>query len=503
MNFADAIKNEQKWTLTENGAVALNTTSDALLDLFSTVGALRQRKAVEVETMVEEAYKEDPLNTVKCLFYARDIREGLGERDTFRIALRYLANNHSEAVSENIALIGEYGRWDDIYCLVGTPCENKMWAVVYEQFRNDIGNMNMEKPISLLAKWLKSVDTSSEESKRLGRLTAEKLGMVNGETGWKKYTPYRFYLRTLRSYIKVVEKKMCSNEWGEIKYDEVPSRAAMLYREAFKKHDEERYDEFINKVNNGEAKINASTLYPYDIINKYLTGDYWDGYWSDEEDATIEALWKNLPNYVAPNTNAVIIADTSDSMYSNSKKIPMCSAVGLAIYFAERNIGAYHNLWMNFSSSPSWQKLKGSSLIQKLHSLNMRNWNGSTNLHSAFMLVLDTAVKNHISQDEMPKSIVVISDMEIDFCGDRDWSFYDQMKAEFAQYGYDIPQVIFWNVNSMSNVFHADSSRKGVVLCSGHSTTTFKNLINSIGMTPVEYMMSVLNGKRYEAVKIA
>lgn len=502
MNFADAIKNEQKWTLTENGAVALNTTGTALLDLFSTIGALRQREPIEIETMVEEAYKEDALNTVKCLFYARDVREGLGERNTFRIALRYLAINYPEAVRKNIHLIGEYGRWDDIYCLVDTPCEDAMWAMVSKQFNEDIIAMNNGKPISLLAKWLKSVDTSSEESKRLGRRGAEKLGLINTQSGWKKYAPYRFYLKTMRSYIKVVEKKMCSNEWGEIKYDEVPSRAAMIYREAFKKHDEERYDEFINKVNNGEVKINASTLYPYDIINKYMTGNYWNGYWSGVEDGTIEALWSNLPNYVAPNTNAVVIADTSDSMYTSAKGIPMCSAVGLAIYFAEHNTGAYHNLWMNFSNNPSWQKLNGSSLIQKLHSIDMRNWNGSTNLRSAFMLVLDTAVKNHVSQDEMPKSIVVISDMEIDNCGDMNWSFYDKMRAEFAQYGYEIPQIIFWNVDSRNNIFHADSRRKGVVLCSGNSTTTFKNLINSIGMTPVEYMMSVLGSKRYEAVKI-
>ena len=499
MNFAEAIQNEQKWTRTENGAVALNTTGTALLDLFSTIGALRERKPVEIETMVEEAYKEDALNTIKCLFYARDIREGLGERNTFRVALTYLANKHPEAVKENIKLISEYGRWDDIYCLVGTPCEDNMWAVVHEQFGNDIIKMNNDKPISLLAKWLKSVDTSSEESRSLGRYTAEKLGLVNADKkDWKRYTPYRFYLKSMRSYIKVVEKNMCSNTWDEIKYDEVPSRASMLYKEAFKRHDEERYTEFISKVNSGEAKINASTLYPYDLVERYATNTYWSGYYSDREDPTVEALWKSLPNYVQPGTNAVVIADTSGSMMGR----PMNSAVGLAIYFAQRNTGAYHNLWMNFSSNPTWQKIKGTTLLQAIKSMNMDNWNGSTNLHAAFQLVLDTAVKNNVSPEEMPKSIVVISDMEIDWCSDRDWSFYDKMRAEFMTYGYQIPQIIFWNVNSRHNVFHADSSRKGVILCSGQSTTTFKSLLNSINMTPVEYMMSVLNSKRYEVITI-
>lgn len=504
MNFAEAIKNEQKWTRTENGAVALNTTGTYLLDLFSTIGSLRQREAVEIETMVEEAYKEDPLNTVKCIFYARDVREGLGERNTFRIALKYLANNHPEAVKSNINLIAEYGRWDDIYCLVGTPCEDVMWVMVSRQFNEDIIAMNNGKPISLLAKWLKSVDTSSEESKRLGRRGAEKLGLINTQSGWKKYAPYRFYLKTLRSYLKIVEKKMCNNDWDKINYEEVPSRASMIYRNAFNKHDEERYSEFINAVNSGEKKINASTLYPYDLLEKYMNRrNSWSNYWSTEEDSTVEALWKNLPNYVEPGTNAVVIADTSGSMTWNNGGRPINSAVGLAIYFAQRNTGAYHNLWMNFSADPSWQTIKGTKLYQILNNIDMSNWSGSTNLHAAFNLILDTAIKNHVSVDEMPKSIIVISDMEIDVCGDRNWTFYDQMRAEFAQYGYEIPQVIFWNVNSRHDIFHADSSRKGVILCSGQSTTTFKNLINSIGMTPVEYMMSVLNSKRYEAIKIA
>ena len=498
MNFAEAIKNEQKWTRTENGAVALNTTGTALLDLFSTIGALRERNQIEIETVVEEAYKEDTLNTVKCIFYARDIREGLGERNTFRIALKYLANHHPEAVKDNIHLIAEYGRWDDIYCLVGTPCEDAMWEVVKNQLKEDIKNLNAGKPISLLAKWLKTVDTSSEESKKLGRLTAQKLDLVNDKEGWKKYTPYRFYLKNLRSYLKIVEKNMCSNDWDKINYEEVPSRASMIYRNAFRQHDEERYDNFINAVNSGEKKINASTLYPYDIIEKYNSGSWYRQYWSKEEDPTVEALWKNLPNYVQPGTNAVVIADTSGSMIGR----PMSSAVGLAIYFAQRNTGAYHNMWMNFSSNPSWQVIKGTQLYQVLNNIDMDNWNGSTNLQAAFNLVLETAIKNHVSVDEMPKSIVVISDMEIDNCCYSRWTFYDQMRARFAQYGYEIPQVIFWNVNSRHDVFHADSTRKGVILCSGQSTTTFKNLINSIGMTPVEYMMSVLGSKRYEAVKI-
>lgn len=495
MNFAEAIKNEQKWTRTENGAVALNTTGTALLDLFSTIGALRSRHPMNIETMVEEAYKEDALNTVKCIFYARDVREGLGEREVPRIALNYLARKHPEAIIKNIHLISEYGRWDDIYCLIDTPVEDKVWNVVHTQLKEDLKNMKENKPISLLGKWLKSIDTSSKKSRNLGRRTAEKLNWTDYRyTDWRKYRPYQRLLSVLRSYIKVVEKNMCANEWDMIDYESVPSRALMIHGGAFDKHDKVRYNEFINKVEKGEAKINAGTLYPYDLISRYLS---YYGQLSDK-DETVEAIWNNLPNYVEEGTNAIVIADTSGSMLGR----PLNSSIGLAIYFAERNTGAYHNLWMNFSNTPYWRQLKGNTLHEKIRNIGQHNFSGNTNLKKAFELVLETAINNNVSREDMPKSLIIISDMEIDYCGDRNWTFYDKMKAEFANYGYEIPQIIFWNVDSRHDVFHADSKRKGVILCSGQSTTTFKTLVNTISMTPTEYMMKVLGSDRYKAISL-
>lgn len=485
MNFAEAIKNEQKWTLTENGAVALNTTSNRVLDLFSTVGALRNTTPERITTLVSEAYNEDPDLTMKTLFWARDIREGAGERNTFKIAMTWLANHHPESVRKNICYFGEYGRFDDLYCLVGTPVEDDMWKFVRSQLVEDMRNCTDGKSISLLAKWLKTADASSAATRKLGIYTAHKLGL--------SVYVYKRMVRKLRKYLKIVESQMCAQEWNKIEYDTVPSRASMIYRSAFKRHDEERYDAFINKVLSGETKMNADTLYPYDIIRDMWRIRSWQSF---KEDATIEALWKNLPNYVEPGTNAVIIADTSGSMYGQ----PIFSSVGLAVYFAERNTGAYHNLWMNFSSRPTWQQLKGETLAQKLNNIDMDNWGSSTNVEAAFNLVLSTAITNHVPKSEMPKAIIVITDMEFDNCGGRYWTFYDKMKATYEAYGYEIPQVIFWNVNSRHDVFHADSNRKGVILCSGQSTTTFKTILNSINETPTEYMLRVLNAERYAVI---
>ena len=487
MNFANAIKNEQKWTRTENGAIALRTTGEKVLDLFSVVGALRDTDKTRIETLVAEAYNDNPDLTMKTLFYGRDIREGLGERETFKVAMQYLAKHHPESVRKNIEYFGEYGRFDDLYCLIDTPVEKDMWEYIKVQLGADMKALIAGKSsISLLAKWLKTADASSPKTRKLGIYTAKNLGMT-------VYT-YKRVIRKLRKHLNIVEAKMCDNKWGDIQYDQVPGRASMIYRNAFKRHDENRYGEFLNAVNKGEKKINTSTLYPYDLVEKYQER-YWG--WSGAEDTTVEALWNNLPNYVEPGTNAVVMADTSGSMIGR----PMNSALGLAIYFAERNTGAYHNLWMNFSTNPSWQVIKGTKLYQILNNINMDNWSGSTNLQAAFELVLETAIKNRVPANEMPKSIIVISDMEIASCCSARWTFYDQTRARFAQHGYEIPQIIFWNVNSRHDVFHADSTRKGVILCGGQSVTTFKTLVNSVGMTPVEYMMSVLNNDRYKPIK--
>lgn len=486
MDFAKAMKNESKKTFTENGATAFNTTDSKVLDFFSTVGALRNTDKTRMCRLFADAYNEDKLLAVKTLFYGRDIREGLGERQTFRLILNYAAKRHPEAIRNNIGLIAEYGRYDDMYALVGTPLEEDMWNYVNELLKHDYLQMMMNKPASLLAKWLKSPDTSSECSRGLGLLTAKKLNMTVRE--------YRKTIRALRRYLNVTEVHMTAKEWNLIKYSAVPSMAMTKYRNAFMNRDEERFSEFLNAVSEGKEKINASTLFPYDIVEKYLgMNDI-----KSEEDSVLEAQWKALPNYVKEGSNAIVVADTSGSMYPHALSV----ALSLAIYFAERNTGAYHNMWMTFSSDSRVNMLKGETLHQKLESVDMSGWGWNTNLEAAFMKILDVAVKNHVPAEEMVKSLIVISDMEIDNCVGQ-WSFYDEMKARFENAGYEIPNVVFWNVESRHDTFHVDKDRKGVQLCSGSSASTFKTLMESIGLTPVEMMLKVLNSERYSAITIA
>ena len=482
MNFAEAMKKEGRYTRTENGAVALNTTNNALLDLFGVIGSLRTSDDVRIETLFAEAYKEDPLFATKIVFYARDIRGGLGERKTFRTLIRYMADKHPEALSPNMDLIGVFGRYDDLYELIGTPLEEDMWAAMKKQLEEDLKNLAEGNAISLLAKWIKTADASSPSTRKLGILTAQKLG----------YPVYNFkrIVRNMRKQIGIVERLMSEGRWDEIKYPEVPSRAMMVYRKAFMKHDEQRFSEFINKAEKGEVKINAATLFPYDIVEKVLYGR--------ENSKVLEAQWKALPDYVEKGTNVLVMADVSGSMSGR----PMATSIGLAIYFAERNVGAYHDMFMTFSGIPKTVLLRGETLVQKVKNVAWTTWSMNTDLKAAFDRVLDIAMDKHIPQCEMPKAIIVISDMEIDRCGNREWSFYDKMASKFMKHGYVIPDIIFWNVNSKHDIFHADSSRKGVQLASGQSVTVFKQILQNLGYDPVEAMENTINCERYACITV-
>jgi uncharacterized protein YkuJ len=497
MNFADAMNNESNKTLTENGATALRSTGSAMLDFFATVGALRNTDLNRVTRLFADAYAESPLLATKCLFYGRDVRGGLGERQTFRTLLNYACQHHPECIKPNISLIGLYGRFDDLYSMIGTPLEADMWLYMQSQFFLDEESMKNGKACSLLAKWIKTPDASSPATRKLGIQTALKFGTTVRD--------FKRRLRKLRKYIGVIESQMSAKTWDQINYETVPSKAMMLYRKAFERNDAKRYAKYLEDVAAGKAKVNASTLYPYDIIGKYLKKFDEYSYLQKKHydyDALLEEQWKALPNYLSEAANAIVVADTSGSMEWSSGGRPLHTALGLAIYFAEHNTGPYNGLWMSFSDDSRINKLKGETLAQKLQNLDMDHWGGSTNMEAAFMQILQLGIDNHISQEEMVKSIIIISDMEINECG-GDWSFYNEMQKRFEANGYKIPNVVYWNVESRKDTFHVDKDRSGVQLCSGQSVVTFKHLMDSINMTPIEMMKMVLESDRYEPITIS
>lgn len=482
--FVKAIKVENNLTLTENNQLAYRSTAySKVLDLYGVAGALRTRTEDEIKTKMAEAFDEDALLATRLLFYLGDIREGLGERRTFRVALEWLAKNHPDVVRANLPLIPHYNRWDSIFVLKGTAVEQEMVVLVDNQLREDITNASRGEPISLLAKWLPSSNGSSPTTRALGRWFAQKLGFTERE--------YRITLSFLRDHLKVVETRMSAKEWQDIDYSQVPSVAMNRYRKAFHNQDGERFREFLGKVEKGEAKINAGTLYPYDIVEKLMHARDSIGR------EVLEAQWKALPNYVDGEYNVMVMADVSGSMSGR----PMATSVGLAIYFAERNKGPYHNLFMTFSYNPQFVQLSGHNLAERIYNARRADWEMNTNLDRAFEQILRLAIDNNLTNDDLPRALIVISDMEIDMAS-HNWDFTLLQREKFAHYGYDLPKVIYWNVQSRQDTFLANGNRPGVQLASGQSASVFRNILHSIATTPYEAMVEVLNSERYSAVVV-
>jgi len=472
-NLLNAIQKSTNYTRTENGALTHQSTLDGVLDFYYHAPA---RRGQDNTALFLKAFGEDRLTAIRCLFYIRDIRGGQGERETFRQGLRELYKNFREVFDHILSYVPVYGRWDDIVEYVSDP---KVVSVIREQLNLDLGS---EGGVSLLAKWMPSINTSSKETVALAHRWVKALG----------WTPvqYRKNLSTLRGNIKLVETLMSQNQWNSISYGQIPSRAGLIYKDAFKRHDGTRYDEFLAAVVRGEEKINSGTLYPYELVAKSL----------HEKDQTAEAMWKCLPNYADTDDNALVVADVSGSMFSGMGTVaPITVCISLAIYLAERNKGIFHDKFITFSETPTVQALKGQTLYEKIQNLAKASWGMNTNLQSVFNVVLATAVKAKLPANEMPTKIFIISDMEFDSCVSNNTNL-EVIKAKYAASGYKLPTIIFWNVSSRNDQTPVTMDEKGTYLVSGCSPSIFEKAIKAQATTPMECMMEILNGPRYEPI---
>ena len=498
MNFAYSVKNNTNLTVTENGARAYNTQGNALTDLFAQMGALRSRSEEDIARKYAEAFAVSPLLATKLLFYCGNIRGGLGERRTFRICLKWLAQNHPSIAIRYAALIPHFNRWDSIFTLIDTPAEEEMWKVISDQLITDMNVVSTSNavrnpgPISLLAKWMPSETASSKKTRDLAFRAMRELNL----------TPrvYRKIISALRKYLKVVESSMSAQEWDTIQYAQVPSYAMKNYRKAFAKHDPNGFTAYKESLIKGETKVNASTLFPYDLVAQYSRGGYgYDGR-NCQVDAIVEAQWKALPNYVQGENNILVMADVSGSMCGR----PMDTSIGLATYFAQHATSDYRNLYMTFTDKPHFIHLReGCSLYEAYRTVMSTDVGYSTNLAAAFEEILRHAVVNHIHPKDMPKMLVVVSDMEIDqyMRPGYKWDFIETMKKKFSAHGYTCPKIALWNVEARNDTFLTQS--EDVFFLSGQSASVFQNLCGLLnGKTAWDFMLDVLNNKIYDCIKI-
>ena len=479
------LKQEANNTVTENGAVTPMTTGSECLDLFATVGALRHVNDREIENRFVRAFYENRDIAMKLLFFARDIRGGLGERRVFRVVLNWLAQNEPETVRKNLTYVAEYGRYDDLLALMDTPCEREMLSVLKAQFDADRDSMLVGAEVSLLGKWLPSVNASNAETVRNAKKIAKFFGMNDAA--------YRKALVALRAYIRIIENNLRERDYT-FDYSKQPSKAMYKYRKAFIRNDGERYNEFISRVAEGSAKLNVGTLMPYEIIAPCIRGNV-----GAKERKAINATWISQEDF-AGDENALAVIDGSGSMYSYSDPIPAAVAMSLGIYFAERNTGAFKNHFITFSEKPRLVEIKGEDIVDKVRYCSRFSEVANTNIQKVFELILKAAVKNGVPENEMPSKLYIISDMEFDSCADdSSLSNFEYAKKIFAEAGYKLPEVVFWNVASRNTHQPVTVNEQGVALVSGCTPRIFSMVAGGI-VDPYVFMMQVIESERYAKI---
>ena len=478
--FLDSLKRETNYTKTENNGVAHKSTLNAVYDMFALGGAYRNRTDEDCILLFKNALEENEELALKCLFYLRDVRGGQGERRFFRVCFKWLAKEYPDIAARNLENVPEYGRWDDLYSVVGTKVEEAMFAEIINQLDLDMEALNMGDSfgVSLLAKWLKSENASSKETKKLGDLTRKALGLSHKQ--------YRKILSDLRTRINIVEKLMSEGKWEQIEYAKLPSKAGLIYRNAFARRDAERYEEFINSK---ETKVNAGTLYPYDIVNKVTDKiSYWgrDIDITDTEREVLNKYWTNQKDYLNDQPCKIMcIVDTSGSMTSryNATVTPIDVAISLGMYCGERIGEPFKNYFISFSSRPQLIKIEGIDFVDKVARIYRQNLCEDTNLNAVFDLLLKMYKNNQVKAEDLPEQLIVISDMEINngscwYSDEERTTEMQRIRNEWKAAGVKMPKLVYWNVNARHDLILDDANNDDVTFVSRMQPSCLPKYLN-------------------------
>lgn len=481
------LKEESNMTLTENGAATYESTTSNCLDLFATIGAIRGESEQEIIDRFIRAYAEDGNIAMKILFFGRDVRGGLGERRVFRVIVNWLADHEPESLRKNIALIPEYGRFDDLMALLGTSCERDAMQVIKNQLKKD---MEAGAEISLLAKWLPSVNASNKETVRMGKRIARYLGMSDAR--------YRKVPAELRGKIRIIENNLREKDYS-FDYAKQPSKAMFKYRKAFIRNDGERYRQFLEQVKKGNATMHVDTLMPYDVIAPCFEGWSAKRKLSESEREAMDIIWNSLEDF-GTDENALVVVDGSASMYGGGQPMPMAVALSLGIFFAEHSTGAFHNHFITFSARPRLVEVKGRDIAEKVRYCAGYNEVANTNLQAVFELILKAAVKHCVLQEDMPKKIYIVSDMEFDHCiYNADVTNFDYARKLFEDHGYRLPEIVFWNVAGRNGQQPVTKNEAGVALVSGCTPRLFSMVAGGVA-SPYAVMMEIIESERYDLI---
>lgn len=467
---------QTKNSLTENGMVTNSSSLNLCVDLFFQIGAMRGQEKQRLINAFVKAFSEDSLTAMRLLFWARDVRGGAGERKIFRDIIDYLAENRTETLRKNLSFISEFGRWDDLLILVGTPLENDALTLIADALANKNG---------LCAKWMPRPNVDNIEKKRWATALRKHMGLNPKE-----------YRKLLVENSNTVEQLMCAKEWSNIDYSKLPSKAMSDLMKAFSKNDLERFQAYLTSVEKGEVKINAGAVYPYDIVKNMKMGN--------TKGANVQ--WDALPNYMEGNNERLLpMVDVSGSMSTpagqNANVTCMDVAISLGLYISERNEGPFKDAFITFTSNPTLQYLKGTL------SDRYRQIQGpvgyDTNVEKAFRMVLNKAIEANVAPEEMPTMILMLSDMEFNCGSVRGWTAQDMVETLYAKAGYKMPKLVYWNIQSRGdNNKPVRFDKEGTCLVSGFSPSILTNLLSGKDMTPLSMMMSVIGSERYSMITV-
>lgn len=508
MNFKQAFKEEGNKTVTANGDLAYKSTKNAITDMFGAIGSLRKDFYYDSSNVIMDralelfnnAYDISPEYAMKILFYTRDCRGGMGEKETFKIiATRLLDDdNKCHLILNNLKYVVEFGSYKDLVDLFlrtsNEYSKNKIIAYMSNIIYNDCQILyNKAKSISelsLIGKWLPTINSKSAHTKNKAKEFIKYL--------YIHFPPlnYRLFCRDSRRALNIVERDIASKQYENIEYNHVPSRCMLLNNHLFNKYDKERFDQYMEDVKNGKAEIKSSVLFPSDITKKYL--DYIDGFYWNKNNINIndvyEEQWKALPNYIDKPINMIPFIDTSGSMCGT----PMNVSTALGIYLAERNPSEeFQNLILEFGADAHLYDISNKkTLLDKLRGYNQDCEN--TNLKKAFKKLLNIGIQNNLPNEDMPKAIVIISDMQFDYCQNDSLNTVQEARKVWEEKGYTFPNIIYWNVNDNNNF--PEVAHDGIAFVSGYSPAIMQAVLNSEILTPMEVVDRAIMIDRYKDI---
>lgn len=443
--------------LTQNGAVTNSTSLNACVDLFFLAGASRNMPEADIIRVFTKAQVEDKQLAYKCLFWARDVRGGAGERRFFQLLMKHLRAQYNADWKFLYQHIPEYGYWKDFFLM--TPNKELIEFVIEKLQKND----------GLCAKWMPRKGDWFNAVRRVMNVPPKTLRQL------------------IVSNTKVVEQQMCANKWDQINFSHVPSLAFKLYKKAFDRHDHNRFQMFIAAAVKGEVKVNAAAIFPYQLYQSWKKGD---------DANAIIAQWQNLKNYVTGDNSFLPVCDVSGSMTG----LPMEISVSLGVYLSERNQSVFKDAFVTFSGRPTLEYLKG-NVVERFRQLKRAHWEMNTNLQAVFTLILNTAIKNKLEEQHLPRTVIIISDMEFDRCCNGLDSF-TAIANQYASAGYTMPRLVFWNVNGRVGNVPVSAKQTGVALVSGASPAIMQSVLEGRDFTPRGIMLHTLSGERYARIQV-